>query len=108
MSVIRVKPHLEIIMSHDNKIEGLALYHYRTCPFCARTRQVMDKLNLNVEQRDILIEPKYRQELIQQGGSRQVPCLRIEKGNGKVQWLYESGDIIKYFNALHKNQSASA
>ncbi|MEH6346748.1 MAG: glutaredoxin domain-containing protein [Bermanella sp.] len=92
-------------MSNSNNVQGLALYHYRACPFCARTRQVLDKLNLNVEQRDILIEPKYRNELRQQGGSQQVPCLRIEKDNGKVQWLYESADIIRYFNTI-KNQSS--
>jgi len=91
-------------MANSNNIKGLALYHYRACPFCARTRQVQEKLNLNIEQRDILIEPKYRNELRMQGGSQQVPCLRIEKDNGKVQWLYESADIIRYFNVI-KNQS---
>jgi glutathione S-transferase len=96
---------MEISMTHNKQLKGLALYHYRACPYCARTRQVLDKLNLSVEQRDILIEPKHRQELLQQGGSRQVPCLRIEKDNGQVQWLYESADIIKYFNAVHKNQA---
>lgn len=95
-------------MSKTQHIEGLALYQYRACPYCARTRQVLDKLNLDIEQRDVQMEPKYRQELMQQGGSRQVPCLRIEKGNGQIQWLYESGDIIKYFNVLHKNQLVSA
>ena len=112
MSFILIKPiyeeRKEIIMSHTNNIKGLALYHYRACPFCARTLQVMEKLNFKVEQRDILIDSKHRQELIQQGGSRQVPCLRIEKDHGQVQWLYESADIIKYFNGLHKSQAVNA
>ncbi len=95
-------------MDNSHTIPGLALYHYRTCPFCARTRQVLDKLNMNVEQRDILINPQHRQDLIQNGGSKQVPCLRIDKGNGQAEWLYESGDIIKYFNNLQQTHTASA
>jgi len=93
-------------MANTHTLPGLALYQYRACPFCARTRQVQDKLGLNIEQRDVLVNPNHRKELIQQGGSPQVPCLRIEKDNGQVQWLYESGDIIKYFNALKQKQNA--
>lgn len=37
----------------------------------------------------------YAEELIKQGGKRQVPCLRIEQGS-KVKWLYESADIVAY------------
>ncbi len=83
-------------MANTHSLPGLALYQYRACPFCARTRQVQDKLGLN----------SHRKELIKQGGSPQVPCLRIEKDNGQVKWLYESGDIIKFFNALKQKQDA--
>ena len=95
-------------MANTQSIPGLALYQYRACPFCARTRQVQDKLGLNIEQRDVMINAKYRSELIQQGGSPQVPCLRIENQNGQVKWLYESGDIIKYFTALKQKGAVSA
>jgi glutathione S-transferase len=35
-------------------------------------------------------------ELIEQGGKRQVPCLRITKEDGEVEWLYESKEIRRY------------
>ena len=34
--------------------------------------------------------------LMQGGGKTQVPCLRIEHENGRVEWMYESNDIIQY------------
>ena len=34
--------------------------------------------------------------MIEQGGKRQVPCLRISNEDGKVEWLYESKDIKHY------------
>ena len=30
------------------------------------------------------------------GGDLKVPCLRVEDGQGEVQWMYESGEIIGY------------
>ena len=38
-----------------------------------------------------------RQELLEQGGKVQVPCLRIED-QGEVRWLYESKAIGAYLN----------
>ncbi len=87
-------------ITHDNST--LALYQYRACPFCARTQQVINGLNLKIENRDVQKNPKYRTELIQKGGSPQVPCLRIENHKGQVQWMYESADIIKYLKATNK------
>ena len=42
---------------------------------------------------------KYQSELVAGGGKGQVPCLRIEKEDGQIQWMYESNDIIKYFSS---------
>ena len=89
-------------MANTHGNSTLALYQYRACPFCARTQQVINGLNIKIESRDIQINPKYRSELIQKGGSPQVPCLRIENDKGQVQWLYESADIIKYLKATNK------
>jgi glutaredoxin len=88
-------------MANTNHDSTLALYQFRACPFCARTGQVIDGLSIKIENRDIQINPKYRAELIQNGGSPQVPCLRIESNKGQVQWLYESAAIIKYLKAAN-------
>jgi len=74
----------------------LALYHYDSCPYCAKTRQVIDELGVNVELRNIQFDPQHRIDLQRGGNKTQVPCLRIEQPKSKTLWLYESDDIINY------------
>lgn len=76
----------------DSEINNMSLYQFEACPFCVKVRRSMKRLNLNVELRDAKT-PAIEEELVEQGGKRKVPCLRIEE-NGQVQWLYESNDII--------------
>lgn len=79
----------------DHDTSDLSLYQYDYCPFCMITRRAIQKLGIDIEIRDTQKEPEYRRELIAEGGTGQVPCLRIED-NGSVEWLYESSDIMKY------------
>ena len=55
----------------------------------------MYKLNLSIEKRNASEGSIHRNELLEGGGRVKVPCLRIEK-EGKVEWMYESSDIIHY------------
>lgn len=76
---------------------GLTLYHFHSCAFCARVRQVIRSLSLNVELRDIRLTPAHYRDLVMQGGRPSVPCLRIESpGLTQPRWMYESRDIITY------------
>jgi glutaredoxin 2 len=79
----------------------LALYYYDACPFCQRVLQVVPSLkHLSVELRNTLSDSKYKEELVREGGRLMVPCLRIEV-SGKVQWMYESLDIIQYLKKVN-------
>jgi glutaredoxin len=89
----------------DQKTSNLALYQFHACPFCIITRRTMRRLGLNIELRDAQNDPQWEQELIEQGGKRQVPCLRINREDGKVEWLYESSEIRRY---LEQNYSDTA
>ena len=89
----------------DQKTSNLALYQFHACPFCIITRRAMRRLGLNIELRDAQNDPHWEQELIEQGGKRQVPCLRISNENGKVEWLYESKQI-KHYLAQHYSNTA--
>jgi glutaredoxin len=80
----------------DEKTSNLALYQFHACPFCIITRRAMRRLGLNIELRDAQNDPRWEQELIEQGGKRQVPCLRITNEDGRVEWMYESKDIMHY------------
>lgn len=78
-----------------NSATGLALYHSPTCWYCAKVRQKLSDLKLDLELRDIGASNVFRSELVREGGKGQVPCLRIE-GEGNAEWLYESSDICGY------------
>lgn len=80
----------------DNRTANLALYQFYACPFCIITRRTVRRLGLNIELRDAQNDPQWSRELVEQGGKRQVPCLRISSEDGKVEWLYESKDIQRY------------
>ena len=74
----------------------LVLYHFPTCPFCIKVRREMARLSLPIALRDAQHNPEHRADLLQGGGKIQTPCLQIADGQGNVQWMYESNDIIKY------------
>lgn len=83
----------------EKNTQGLALYHFETCPFCQKVRRAMAELGVDLELRDTRQNPAFREEQVSGGGKGQVPCLRIEKA-GEVTWLYESDAIIDYLKAL--------
>jgi glutaredoxin len=87
----------------DAACRALALYQFRTCPFCIKVRQEMRRLSLNVELRDAQPEGPHRSELAAGGGKVMVPCLKITDAAGKTEWIYESGKIIDYLRGRFAN-----
>ena len=79
----------------DSITLNMALYQFRACPFCVKTRRAIHRLNLNIETRDTINNAQHRADLEKLGGVIKVPCLKIEEG-GNTQWMYESSDIIAY------------
>lgn len=77
-------------------LKNYSLYQFHSCPFCVKVRRAMQRLNLPIELRDAKSDPVFRDELLQQGGKIKAPCLRIERADGVVEWMYESNDIIAY------------
>jgi len=94
-------------MKDLHNVQHLSLYHYDSCPFCMMTKMELAKTKLGIEQRNIQQNSTYLNELISGGGKRQVPCLRIQRENGNVEWLYESRDIVRWVNA-YKNSVKTA
>jgi len=80
----------------DLQTQKFILYQFERCPFCVRVRRVIRRLSLKIELRDTQKNPQFHEELLKGGGAIQVPCLRIEKDDGSVQWMYESADIILF------------
>ena len=82
----------------DARTRTLALYHYPTCPFCLKTRRVIQRLSLKIELRHAQHDEAHRAALIAGGGKPQVPCLLITDDQGKQTWMYESDDINAWLN----------
>ncbi len=82
----------------------LALYGYDACPYCQRVRRAIDDLGLEVETRDVLAEPRRRDELRQAVGRGTVPVLRIEDEQG-TRWLPDSAAIVAW---LYESQGRRA
>lgn len=82
-----------------DSLAKLALYEKDWCPYCERVKSVIKELGLTIQNCDIG-QPEHLQALMQGGGQRMVPCLRIESEPGQYFWLYESADIIAYLR-LH-------
>jgi len=80
----------------DLQCQSLALYQYKTCPFCMKVRQEMGRLSLNIQRVDAQAPGADRDALTRQGGQTKVPCLKITDAAGHSQWLYESDKIIGY------------
>lgn len=91
----QVQTQLDQITSH------FTLYQFEACPFCVKVRREIKRLGLKIEIKDILKSKTFEEELIQGGGERQVPCLRVvEAGKEKesIRWIYESDEINQFLN----------
>jgi len=76
----------------------MKIYHFKQCPFCVKTRRSIRRLGLNIETRDARNDPQWNSELINEGGKYQVPCLRLLKDDGSMEWMYGSDNIIQYLD----------
>ena len=82
--------------SVDLQCQDLALYHYKTCPFCMKVRHEMARLSLHIRRVDAQAAGLDREELTREGGQTKVPCLKITDATGSSQWLYDSEKIVAY------------
>ncbi len=83
----------------DQACQRLALYQFRTCPFCIKVRKEIARLGLKIEVRDAQLDPAHKQALLEGGGKVKVPCLKIVDDDGREEWMYESDTINAW---LHK------
>ena len=80
----------------DEQSQNFTLYQYKACPFCVKVRRSLKRLSLPVETRDPKRCENAKKELIVGAGKLKVPCLKIDEGVGRIQWLFNSKDIISY------------
>ena len=81
--------------------DKLVLYHFESCPYCALVRRAMQRLDLDVEMRDIRTDPKHWDELVAARGRGTVPILKIDSPDGTERWMPESADIVQYLDKTY-------
>jgi glutaredoxin len=94
--------------SVDKQCESLALYQYKTCPFCMKVRQEMRRLSLPIQHVNAQPQGSDRDALQQGGGLAKVPCLKITDAAGSSQWLYDSDKILAYLRGRFADSSVSS
>jgi glutathione S-transferase len=56
----------------------------------------MKRQSLHIETRNVKHSPTAREEWLAGGADLKAPCLRIDEGETRYQWMCESQDIIDY------------
>jgi glutaredoxin 3 len=79
-----------------SSIMKLELYHFESCPYCAKVRQFIDRQGIQskITYHDTRKDPKAHERLMKMNGDDQVPCLVID---GKP--MLESDDIIDWLQS---------
>eukprot|EP00798_Chlamydomonas_sp_ICE-L_P011853 gene11853-14958_t len=91
----------DLIPSFNRPVKTLELYEFEACPFCAKVREAMCMLDL-----DVLMYPcppngtEYRPKAIELGGKKQFPFL-VDPNTDKM--IYESDDIVNYLFTTYGN-----
>ena len=81
--------------------DKLALYYFDGCPFCNMVIRAIDLLDIDVERRNIMLEPQHRDDLIEARRRATVPVLRITSPDGDERWMPESRDIVSYLQQTY-------
>ncbi len=80
----------------------LTLYFKPTCAFSRRVIAVIERLELEVDMKDVSTDPALLDELVSKGGKTQTPYL--EDSENKFS-DYESDDIVKHLQENYGSES---
>ena len=80
-----------------DQARSLVLYSSLTCGYCHRVFAHLDRLGLEVEVRDVRVDPEAYAVLQEKTGRGQVPCLFIDG-----EPLFESADIMDWLSRYHE------
>lgn len=82
----------------------LTLYFKPTCPFSRRVLAVVDRLDLEVEMKDVSVDEEAMAELVAQGGKTRTPYLVDSEKNFAH---YESDDIVAHLQSNYGTPAAT-
>ncbi len=94
IDVENTSPVTREIVPPLEKLNGLVLYKFDSCPYCKVVMRVINHLNIDVEYRDTRMDRKWREDLLRRTNRTQVPCLFIDG-----EPMFESMDIVTWLKA---------
>lgn len=65
-----------------------------------RVKSFLSTHEIEIPMRNTVMDISAYKELVTGGGRATVPCLRIERDDGQVEWLYESLDIMRFIDEV--------
>ena len=65
-----------------------------------RVKSFLSTQGIEIPMRNTVMDTSAYRELVTGGGRATVPCLRIEQDDGRIEWLYESLDIMRYIDDI--------
>ena len=65
-----------------------------------RVKSFLSTHGIEIPMRNTVMDISAYKELVSGGGRATVPCLRIERDDGQVEWLYESIDIMRFIDEV--------
>lgn len=80
---------------NDQPDDDLTLYVNPGCVYCDTVHTAVDRLGIEIGERDVRRDDDARRELLEATGRRRVPVLRIGEGS-TARWMPESADIVAY------------
>ena len=99
-SLKQSKPIIRKPITTDS-IQHLSLYYFPSCPFCRIVLKQINRMELDIELRNIHQDAGFKKELIAGGGKKTVPCLRIDSDHKSPIWMYESMDIVAFLQKTY-------
>ena len=63
-----------------------------------RVKSFLSSRGIEIPMRNTVMDISAYKELVSGGGRAMVPCLRIERDGGQIEWLYESIDIMRFID----------
>ena len=63
-----------------------------------RVKSFLSTRGIDIPMRNTVMDVSAYKELVSGGGHTTVPCLRIERDEGQVEWMYESIGIIRFID----------
>ena len=75
------------------------IYTTPTCPYCVMAKEYFQKNNVNYEERNVAVDEKAREEMIQKSQQMGVPVIDID---GKIIIGFNREEIEKVLNLSKK------